>query len=327
MKPQGWVSHPDDVERLVEEWAAERGEVLQVERVEQYTGRPVFALTLASAGDDRSRPALFFHKPHAHEPAPCAAMMNVLAKLLFGRGLDGEPPPIDPAAVLDSLVLTFVPDANPGGTERAPVQWWDGTQYTNEEFWAWMRGLDPRTGKMWERYDKWDDRTVEPKPARLGIVYEQVSEHEYVEPNRHHDSSLFRLLFRLLDRHNYAMIMGLHQTEFVGTVYDGMVILPILFDEQPQALKDRELEVGRNVVAWWQRFGGRPMQQIEPLGYSGAQAEYFRRAWGDLYQRCASITSEVRNNSLLCPPSQQRALTEGAIWAAIETAMGWPPVQ
>ena len=316
MKPIGWVSHPDDVEKLVAEWRSD--ERVVVDELRQYTGRPVFAITLGAGG---GKPAVLFNKPHAHEPAPCAAMMNAIAKLLTGRGLDGEPPPINPQAVLDQLTLTFIPDANPGGTERAPVTWWDGTQYTNEEFWVWMRGLNPETGKMWERYDKWDMRTVELKPATIGIVYEQISEHEYVEPNRHHDSSLFKLVFRLRERYDYRLLAALHQTEFVGTMFDSMAILPIDFDDQAEPVRDAELSAGRKMVEWWERWGGRPIQEIKPLGYGGQQAEYFRRAWSEPFKDTPRITSEVRNNSLLCPPSMQRRLSEAAIWACIEAVI------
>lgn len=323
MKPEGWVSHPDDVERLVTEWQDRYPDLLEVEQVRQYGGRAVFALTVGHRSSAEARTAILFDKPHAHEPAPCAAAMNAIAKLLSGHGLDREPPPLDPERVLGSLLVTFLPDANPGGTERSPVQWWDGTQYTNEEFWVWMRGRHPETGKMWERYDKWDIREVDPKPETIGIVYEQVSEHEYVEPNRHHDSSLFQLLFRLVDRREYSLLVGLHQTEFVGQMENAMAILPIVFEEQPEHLREREMQAGLRMLEWWRKWGGRPMGEVKPLGYSGVQAEYFQRAWGELYQRCASVTSEVRNNSLLCPPSQQRTLSEAAVWAGIEAALDW----
>ncbi|MGD9519908.1 MAG: M14 family zinc carboxypeptidase [Armatimonadota bacterium] len=323
MKPKGWVSHPDDVERLVAQWQQEYPDLLAVEQVRQFTGRPVFALILGDASSGGDRTEVILEKSHAHEPAPCAAMMNLIAKLLSGRGLDGEPPPLDRDAVLQSLTLTFLPDVNPGGTERAPVKWWDGTQYTNEEFWMWMRGLNRETGRMWERYDKWDLREVDPRPATIGIVYEQVSEYEYVEPNRHHDSSLFRLLFRLMETHSYSLLMSLHQTEFVGQMEDAMVLLPILFDEQPEWIQKKEMEIGHKMIEWWDRVGGRPMKKIAPLGYSGMQADYFRRAWGNLYSQMPCVTSEVRNNSLLCPPSQQRTLSEAAAWAGIEMALRW----
>ena len=315
MNPVGWVSHPDEVETLVRKWQQDG---VTVEEIRQYTGRPVFAVAIGKLDG----PAVVFHKPHAHEPAPCAAMMNVAAKLLEGRGLDGEPAPIDPESVTNQIAVVFIPDANPGGTERAPVRWWDGTQYTNEEFWVWMRGLNTQTGGMWERYDKWDVRTVDNPPGTIGIVYEQVSEHEYVEPNRHHDSSLFKLLFRLTEQMDCRLLVGLHQTEFVGTMFDSMAILPIDFDDQPAEVRDTEVLVGRKLLEWWDRWGGRPIREVKPLGYTGQQAEYFKRAWAGPFASQPRITSEVRNNSLLCPPSMQRRLCEAAIWACIEVVAG-----
>ncbi len=319
MKPKGWVYHPDEVERLVAQWRADFPDVVSVAQVRQFTGRPVFSITLGAADGDTV--GILFNKPHAHEPAPCAAMMNVISKLLTGRGLDGADVEIPPEQVLSHTTLTFIPDANPFGTERAPVPWWDGTQYTNEEFWVWMRGRNPETGKMWERYDRWDIRHVEPKPETIGIVYEQISEHEYVEPNRCHASSLFKLMFQALEQREYHLYVSLHQTEFVGTTRDCMVILPILYDEQPEWIQQTERRVAEKVIQRWREIGGKPVEKIEPLGYKGTQAEYLRRAFRPLAMRMPGLTSEVRNNSLLCPPSKQRGLCEAVIWAAIEWAM------
>jgi len=247
--------------------------------------------------------------------------MNVLSKLLEGQGLDGTQPQLPPDDVLSALTISFIPDANPGGTERAPVPWWDGTQYTNEEFWVWMRGRDPRTGKMWGRYDIWDIRQVDPKPETIGIVYERISEHEYVEPNRHHKSSLFKLIFRALERREYALFVSLHQTEFVGSMHDCMAILPITFQEQPEELRQAEQELAGHILESWRGLGGNPVPEIKPLGYTDVQADYLRRAWGEIHRSIACVTTEVRNNSLLCPPSKQRALCEAAIWAAISWAL------
>jgi len=196
-----WVSRPDDVDALVEKWADEFPQYLRAESKTQYGGHPVWALTVTDHEQESDqKPAAMFFKPHAHEPAPIAAQMNFFSQLLTGQELDGTPTALPREEILANTVLCFMPDANPAGTAAAPVDAWDGSQYTNEEFWAWMRGIDAETGKMWKRVDLWDDTVEDPLPLRYGIVYEQISEHKYVEPNRHHRSSLFQWIFELRER-------------------------------------------------------------------------------------------------------------------------------
>jgi len=321
---QGWISHPDQVDAKVAEWREAHPDTFLAESMTQYAGRPVWALTVT----DRRRPdgakkKTIFHKPHAHEPAPIAAQVNVINMLLAGESIDGRPTEFDNERVLRDSLLTFLVDANPDGTARAPVEAWDGSEYTNEEFWAWMRGVDPDTGKMWKRVDLWDDTKEEKLPTRYGVVYEQISEHEYVEPNRHHRSSLFRWIFKLWERHDWDRMFSLHQCEFVNRDENAMIILPCLYDEQPQPLQEAEIAWARKVVAAWGEIdGGRPIQEIKPLGYTGIQRQYFVERWGQFYNKCATITSEIQNNNPRTPPFLQMRLNEVAIRVTIEDALG-----
>jgi len=315
-----WVSHPDQVDALVAKWQAEYSDLLQVEHTRQYTGRPVWALTVTdrSMPDDNKKKAIIF-KPHAHEPAPVAGQMNVMSQLLTGQTLSGQATALPRERYLSECLLCFMPDANPAGTAAAPVEAWDGTQYTNEEFWAWMRGVDPETGKMWKRVDLWDDTKEETLPTRYGIVYEQISEHEYVEPNRHERSSLHQWLKRLRDRFQWDRLLDLHQTEFVGQVENAMVILPAGYSMQSQERQEIETRWAQRLLqAWAQVDGGRPIMKAEPLNYGPDQLNYFLKAFGDVYQTCNMITSEIQNNSLLTPPPLQQKLNEVAIVETVE---------
>jgi len=316
-----WVSHPDDVDELVGEWAASYPDTFVAEQKVGFAGRPVWALTVTdtSVPDEDKRKVIFF-KPHAHEPAPIAAQMNVICQLLSGETIDGRPGEFDRERVLRQCLLVFMPDANPEGTARAPVQAWDGSEYTNEEFWAWMRGVDPETGLMWKRVDIWDDTVEDPLPTRYGIVYEQVSEHEYVEPNRHHSSTLFRWIFDLLGRHErWDGMFSLHQTEFVGSDDNCMIILPCLYDELPEGIQQAEREWAEAVVAAWGEVeGARVRREIAPLGYTGVQRQYFVERWGEIYPRVPIVTSEIQNNSPRTPPALQQRLNEVAIKATID---------
>lgn len=319
-----WVSRPDDVDRLVEQWQQKYPDLIEAEHTVQFSGRRVWALTLTDPRipvDQKKK--LAFYKPHAHEPAPIAAQMNLISQLLTGRALSGEPAWIDRDRYLSQTLLCFMPDANPMGTAAAPVDAWDGSQYTNEEFWAWMRGLDPETGKMWKRVDLWDDTKEEKLPSRYGIVYEQISEHEYVEPNRHPRSSLIQWLHRLLERHEWDLWLDLHQTEFVGSDRNCMIILPAGIDEQPAARQEVERKVAEAILqAWSETPGGRPIMKAEPLSYSGEQLQYFLNVWRDMRQKANFITSEIQNNSLLTPPPLQQRLNEIAIISAIDCILG-----
>ena len=320
---QGWISHPDEVDAKVAEWNEKYPGIVTLESMIQFAGRMVWAVTITDKRvDDAAKKKTIFFKPHAHEPAPIAGQVNVINMLLAGETLDGRPTEFDNERVLKQSLLTFLVDANPDGTARAPVEYWDGSQYTNEEFWAWMRGVDPDTGKMWKRVDIWDDTKEEKLPTRYGIVYEQISEHEYVEPNRHHRSSLFQWIFELWKRHEWDQMFSLHQTEFVNQDENCMIILPCLYDEQPEHLQQYEMAWGQRLVeAWGEMDGGRPIPDIKPLGYTGQQRQYFVERWGEFYNKVPIITSEIQNNSPQTPPELQMRLNEVAIRETIEFAL------
>jgi hypothetical protein len=167
---------------------------------------------------------------------------------------------------------------------------------------------------VWKRVDLWDDTQEEKLPLRYGIVYEQISEHEHVEPNRHPRSSLMQGLQRLRERHEWDMWLDLHQTEFEGSDRNCMIILPAGLDEQP--LERQEIERGLAAAilqAWGETPGGRPIMKAEPLNYTGEQLQYFLNVWRDFRQTCNFVTSEIQNNSLLTPPPLQQHLNEVAI--------------
>jgi len=327
MSAPAWISHPDDVDAQVRDWQAAYPDTFAAESKTQYSGRPVWALTVTDKTvPEVGKRSMICFKPHAHEPAPIAAQMNVISQLLTGKTLDGQPSEFDAERVLTQCVLVFMPDANPDGTARAPVEAWDGTQYTNEEFGAWMRGVDPATGRMWKRVDLWDDTKEDPLPTRYGLVYERISEHEYVEPNRHHRSSLFQWLFELLHRRaRWDQFLDLHQTEFEHDPANCMVILPCVFDELPAEIREYSRRWAEEIVqAWAEVEGGCPKREIAPLGYTGEQRQYFVDRWGDLYRQTHIITTEIQNNSTRTSPALQQRLNEVAIRASIERLLRWP---
>ncbi|MBM4035784.1 MAG: hypothetical protein FJ291_28935 [Planctomycetes bacterium] len=72
---------------------------------------------------------------------------------------------------------------------------------------------------------------------------------------------------------------------------------------QPHAHDDTAW--GQRIVDAWARAGYRPVPKPIHLGYTGEQAEYFRRNWGELHKRMRIINTEVKNNAADAPPGFQ----------------------
>ena len=312
-----FLARQAQLEAKIAEWRETAGERLQVDWVTCYQGCKVYALTLTDPSAPlEGKRRHYFAQPHAHEPGTTAGMIDVIEQLVTGRDLAGEPTELDIDEALAKTVLTFNPIGNVQGRERAPVPYWDGSQYTNDEFWCWMRGEDPdRPGQMWKRLDLWDTRE-EKAPDPVGIVYEQIDEHRYVEPNRSHLSSYFRLFFEMDARFGYECMLSLHQTEFVNSSHDCMILLP-LAGLAEGAILETNRAWGKHIVAAWGRAGYRPKPEVAPLGYTGQQADYFRRNWGELHKRMNIITTEVKNNAPDAPPDLQLKAQSIAILESI----------
>jgi len=312
-----WLVMPAIVESQILDWQEFRPGFVELTAVKQYEGYNVYAVTVTdeSVPEDDKR-TLICDVPHAHEPAATAAVMNVLSQLITGRELDGTPSAHNVESIRRRAALTFIPDANPGGRARAPVEAWDGWAYTNDEFLRYAFGIDGATGERFPRPSRW--HTDEYEVTRLGMVWEQIDDRTYVEPNRDPGSSLARLKRLLERRRRYDAWTSAHQTEFEGSDRNCMVLLPIIEDELPADVQAANTEWGEAVVAAWSAMGQRPVARPEPLGYTGEQRQCFVERWGDLYRTTPCVTFEVQNNSIATPPDTQRKLEEAAIWASIE---------
>lgn len=313
-----WLAKPHQMEPQILNWQELYPDLVELDVIRQFVGLNAYAITIT----DRSIPLdnkgkLIFTVPHAHEPAGTVACMNFINQLLTGRHLDGTSSDIQNRdAILSNCVLSFIPDSNPDGRSRAPVDYWDGTRYSNEEFWTFMRGRDPETKKMWKRMGRWSVRKE--TPETIGIVYEQVNSHEYVEPNRDFGSAYFLLVKRIGEKYGYGRWLDLHQTEFEKSKYNAMIILPIVQDELPEDIKTANTTWADEIVKRWAEVGAEPMPESKPLGYKGEQGEYFRKAWREFMPMIPSITTEVQNNNVRTPPPMQERLQEVAIKASID---------
>ena len=319
----GWLAMPDEVEAKVLEWSENHPDVVSLDSVTQHVGLKVHAVTVTGPGGDlAAKKKLIVHVPHAHEPGATAGCMDFLNALITGQHFDGRPFELDREQALQQTLVTVIPDCNPDGRSRAPVRYWDGSIYTNDEFWCWMRGKDRETGKMWKRLDLWSTRVETDHPDPIGIVYEQVSDHEFVEPNRTHRSSLWKLFRRHMDRHPYDQMVSVHQTEFQKSPYNAMVILPCLHDELPPERQACNRALGERIVAAWRDAGAKPMPDIKPLGYTGEQRAYFVKTWGEVYERMTICTTEVQNNNPRTPPAKQMLFCERGLTAAVDYMLG-----
>lgn len=244
--------------------------------------------------------------------------MDAIAQLLTGEDLAGKPASFDYRAARERLVLVFNPDANPGGRTWAPVVWWDGSRYTNDEFWTWMRGVDPETGGMWKRVARWSLQNEH--PLRRGVVYEQLNQHEFVEPNRDPGSSLVRLFRQMDARYDFRRSMHLHQTEFERSEHNCMINLPVLQPELPAPIQAANVAWGQAVIDRWAAMGANPMPAPRGFPYvrDTETVRWFRDCWEASQRKAPEIVVEVQNNNPRTPPEQQLALELAAIQTTIE---------
>jgi len=311
---------PDEMDRLVEELRASDPPVLGIDTFQQYTGRNVYALTLTDpSGDPAGRRRLFVSRPHAHEPAGTAACAE-LVKSLVGYENYAEQNTDWRKWVLENFVVTFVPDANPGGSQRAPVKFWDGSKIPNEQFFLWMFGESGETpGERFPRVAAWNMREVTP-PALLGIAYEQIDEHTYVEPNRDYRSTFFHSFFELDEVYHYHIWLDLHQTEFINSDRNTQVNLPTCYDELSEEMQERHRSMGEAIHARWRREGGQPGDRpVVSYRHDKTQHDFLAEVWLPISERMIHNVTEVQNNNPRTPIPLQVHLQ---LVAVLET-MDW----
>jgi murein tripeptide amidase MpaA len=318
---ESWPVKPSQTEPRILQWAEQFPRLVRLRTRRTFSGRTAYAVTVGDPGAKAGKRRLLVAQPHAHEPAATAGMMGFLCRLLTGRNLDGGSAELDRQAILGRCEVTFVPDGNPDGRARAPEDAWDGTKYTNRQFLDIAFGRTAG-GERFPRLGRWN--AAEHRPAEIGIVYERISETEYVEPNRDPASTYCRLVGRVLDEDGCDGLLSLHQTEFERSEHNAMVLLPFLHAELPADLRGRNERWAAAVIEAWRGAGGNPRPDPRPLGYGEDQLRYFRACWSDVYRRVPAITVEVQNNHVRTPPAMQRRLQEAAIQATLEHVLAAP---
>ncbi len=314
-----WLVRPRQTDPKILAWAAGHPKLVTLDSLRTLDGHTAYAVTVTDPTvDENEKRKVFFAQPHAHEPAATAGMMDFLAQLIDGKHLDGRPTDLNSEELLRRTVLTFIPDGNPDGRVRAPTDWWDGRQFSNDVFlkYAFGHQSDGRRCKRVGRFNATNRR-----PARIGIVYERIGEHVYVEPNRDLESTYFKLVRRALDRRDYDLMVDLHQTEFARSKCNASVILPFMQDDLSERIRRLNLCFGEAVIEAWRKVGGHPVPKPRPLGYGEEQLQYFRKCWSDIYENIPCLVVEVQNNNLRTPPRKQMELIETSIRASVERSL------
>ena len=97
-----------------------------------------------------------------------------------------------------------------------------------------------------------------------------------------------------------------------------MVILPLVQNELPVEVQQANIAWADTIVQRWQEAGANPIPQSKPLGYTGEQAEYFRRTWREFMPTIPHVTLEVQNNNTRTSPAEQAHLEEMGIRVSVE---------
>jgi hypothetical protein len=119
-------------------------------------------------------------------------------------------------------------------------------------------------------------------------------------------------------RRRYDRLLDLHQTEFENSPHNCVILLPILWDELPEATRRKSMAWAEAITEAWRATPGAVPQAPRTLGYTGQQRAYFEQRWGDLYRSLPCLTVEVQNNNPRTPPDMQRELAEVAIRVTVE---------
>lgn len=282
-----WLSYPDEWQPLVSQWAQMDTKELpmKVRRWQQVTGEQILAITV---GNFNAKTRLLVTIPHAHEPAGTAACIDALCQIITGTHLDGTQADLPIDKICQHLFVTFVPDSNPQGRSRSPERVWDGSKYDNDEFLKIAFGI-AADGSRFGRYPEW--RYSEHKPKRVGIIYEQIDDDLWVEPNTSCKSSHSKVLDALLAEDDYTHYLELHQHET-----DEAVLLPAWFDELTGSEQAKLNEWAQAILLRWKQQGLQ-VQERPYIPYRGQERQkFFRNFWWGRWKVGNWLCVEVRNN-------------------------------
>ena len=311
-----WRSQPEEWQPLFRGLHAEFPASTALDAWSQVGGQEVVALTLGLRPGGGAAPfRLVVAVPHAHEPAPTAAIVDLASQLLRGAHLDGSPTALPASDILATALVTLLPDVNPQGRIRAPVRCWDGTTCDNEAFWRHAFGI-AADGSRFGRYPEW--RFSEHRPQRVGLIYEQVDDDLYVEPNVSRRATYVRAVDELFAANRYTHMLEMHQHE-----WPEVAILQAGLEAVPPGDRLRLEHWAERVGAAWRGVGAAPSPR--PVTNRGQpREEQVIDFWSGRCPGMLRLNTEVRNNRL--EPGGGREITPlprqlGTAAAALEATL------
>lgn len=281
-----WVSHPGEWQPLFDAWSKKYSFPQSV--FPQFGGEKVAALTMGSGGKEKTV-RLLAAVPHAHEPGPTAALVNLVSGIAEGKFLDGTPFPVDLRRAAGNILITVLPDTNPQGKTRSEVRAWTG-EISNDDFYKIVFG-EAADGERFGRYPEW--RISEHHPRRIGIEYEALDADDYVEPNTSLRSTHTRAIDELFSRYRYTHFLDLHQHE-----YPEVVLLPAEYDELTSVERLKLDEWAKAIESEWAHLG---IPFLAPsIPYRGEpRQQFFKNYWKGRTPGMLRLTPEARNNRLI----------------------------
>jgi hypothetical protein len=286
-----WRSHPEEWQPIVDEWSKLFRVSLQKHSWVQYGGCRVEGLTVTDRIDEGNEKEvrLLVTVPHAHEPAGTAVCVDFACQLLTGHHLDGSESKLPISEILERALITLLPDTNSQGRAKSPVKCWDGTKFDNESFLKVAFGI-ASDGSRFGRYPEW--RYSEHKPKSAGIIYEQIDDDTFVEPNTSKKSTHSFAIDVCFYAFHYTHYLELHQHEV-----DEAVLLPSNYDELSLSEKEELNKWSEAILEAWKEIGATPTPQPF-VPYAGQQRQQFLKAFWDGRdaKKMKRLSIEVRNN-------------------------------
>ncbi|MBL8991943.1 MAG: hypothetical protein JNM63_01295 [Spirochaetia bacterium] len=243
------------------------------------------ALTLGAENKDKPV-RLLAAVPHAHEPGPTAALVNLVSGIAEGKFLDGTPFPEDLRRASEKILITLLPDTNPQGKVRSEVRAWTG-EIDNETFYKIVFG-EAADGSRFGRYPEW--RISAHHPRRVGIEYEALDGDDYVEPNTSLRSTHTRAIDALFSKYQFTHFLDLHQHE-----HPEVVLLPAEYDDLSSAERGKLDLWAKAIESEWKTLGIPYMEPSVP--YRGEpRQQFFKDYWKGRTPGMLRLTPESRNN-------------------------------
>ena len=314
-----WVSHPHEWQPLFRRWAAAYPEQTSLHRWEQFGGSSVVGLTVGSAARwEEAAFRLLVAVPHAHEPAPTAAIVDLVAQLLTRTHLDGRPSTtVSCDLLLSRSLITFLPDTNSQGRARSPERCWDGYGYDNDAFLKWAFGV-ASDGSRFGRYPEWTQ--AEHAAERVGLVYEEIGSGLYVEPNTSRRSTHSTAIDELFGRYRYTHMLDMHQHEG-----DEAALLPADYDDADEATQAEIDAWARALIDAWRSAGANARAEPSIPYRRQPRNQLFLDFWEGRCPGMKRLVGEVRNNRHVktgerTPMHHQFTMAEAALEATLRLA-------